>query len=164
MLAGTDGHGQEPEEQEPQEDLERQAEQVGGPIASIADGVRGVRAGLRAAGVQEKRLTIVRVPGANELPSALQLLAPRARFDVFVALGVLIRGETIHYELIAESASHALQRVALDTRTPVINGVIAVETTAQAAARCGGRIDRGAEFARAALEMADLKRRLKTPQ
>jgi 6,7-dimethyl-8-ribityllumazine synthase len=54
--------------------------------------------------------------------------------------------------------------VALDTRTPVINGVIAVETAAQAAARCGGRIDRGAEFARAALEMADLKRRLKTPQ
>jgi len=126
--------------------------------------LRQVCAGLRAAGVQEKRLTIVRVPGANELPTALQLLAQRARFDVFVALGVLIRGETIHYELIAESASHALQRVALDTRTPVINGVIAVETAAQAAARCGGRIDRGAEFARAALEMADLKRRLRKPQ
>jgi len=126
--------------------------------------LRQVCAGLRAAGVQEKRLTIVRVPGANELPSALQLLAQRARFDVLVALGVLIRGETIHYELIAESASHALQRVALDARTPVINGVIAVETAAQAAARCGGRIDRGAEFARAALAMADLKRRLRKPQ
>jgi 6,7-dimethyl-8-ribityllumazine synthase len=125
--------------------------------------LRQVCAGLRAAGVQEKCLTIIRVPGANELPSAVQLLAQRARFDVFVALGVLIRGETIHYELIAESASHALQRVALDTRTPVINGVIAVETAAQAAARCGGRIDRGAEFARAALEMADLKRRLRKP-
>jgi len=123
-----------------------------------------VCAGLRAAGVPEKRLTIVRVPGANELPSALQLLAQSARFDVFVALGVLIRGDTIHYELIADAASHALQRVALDTRTPVINGVIAVETAAQAAARCGGRIDRGAEFARAALEMADLKLRLKKPQ
>ncbi|HTZ19523.1 MAG TPA: 6,7-dimethyl-8-ribityllumazine synthase [Opitutaceae bacterium] len=122
--------------------------------------LRQVCAGLRFAGVREKRLTIVRVPGANELPSALQLLAHRARCDVFVALGVLIRGETIHYELIADATSHALQRVALDTRTPVINGVIAVETTAQAAARCGGRIDRGAEFAQAALAMADLKRRL----
>jgi len=121
--------------------------------------LRQVCAGLRAAGVREKRLTIVRVPGANELPSALQLLAPRARFDVFVALGVLIRGDTIHYELIADATAHALQRVALDTRIPVINGVIAVETAAQAAARCGGRIDRGTEFARAALAMADLKRR-----
>ena len=126
--------------------------------------LRQVCAGLRASGVQEKRLTIVRVPGANELPSALQLLAQRARFDVLVALGVLIRGDTIHYELIADAASHALQRVALDTRTPVINGVIAVETAAQAAARCGGRIDRGTEFARAALAMADLKRRLRKPQ
>jgi 6,7-dimethyl-8-ribityllumazine synthase len=123
--------------------------------------LRQVCAGLRAAGVKEKRLMIVRVPGANELPSALQLLALRARYDVFVALGVLIRGDTIHYELIADAASHALQRVALDTRTPVINGVIAVETAAQAAARCGGRIDRGTEFARAALAMADLKRRLR---
>jgi 6,7-dimethyl-8-ribityllumazine synthase len=125
--------------------------------------LRQVCAGLRAAGVREKRLTIVRVPGANELPSALQLLALHKRCDVLVALGVLIRGETIHYELIADATSHALQRVALDTRTSVINGVIAVETAAQAEARCGGRIDRGAEFARAALEMADLKRRLRKP-
>ena len=123
--------------------------------------LRQVCAGLRAAGVPEKRLTIVRVPGASELPSALQLLALRARFDVFVALGVLIRGDTIHYELIADATAHALQRVALDTRTPVINGVIAVETAAQAAARCGGRIDRGTEFAQAALAMADLNRRLR---
>ena len=123
--------------------------------------LRQVCAGLHTAGVPEKRLMIVRVPGANELPSALQLLAQRTRCDVFVALGVLIRGDTIHYELIADATAHALQRVALDTRTPVINGVIAVETAAQAAARCGGRIDRGTEFARAALAMADLKHRLR---
>jgi 6,7-dimethyl-8-ribityllumazine synthase len=120
-----------------------------------------VSAHLRAAGVKAARLTVVRVPGSNELPSAVQLLAGSARFDVLLALGVLIRGDTIHYELIAEATTHALQRVALDTRTPVINGVIVAETRAQAEARCRGRINRGAEFAQAALEMAALARRLR---
>ncbi|MBI5380592.1 MAG: 6,7-dimethyl-8-ribityllumazine synthase [Opitutae bacterium] len=120
-----------------------------------------VCARLRAAGVAERRLTVVRVPGSNELPSAVQLLGLKERCDVLIALGVLIRGDTIHYELIADAATHALQRVALDLRTPVINGVVVAETPAQAKARCGGKIDRGAEFAQAALEMAALNRRLR---
>ena len=113
---------------------------------------------LKAAGAAEP--TVVRVPGSNELPVAIQALADRREFDALIALGVLIRGDTIHYELIADATTHALQRVALDLRTPVINGVVVAENQAQAEARCRGKIDRGAEFAQSALEMAALKRRL----
>ena len=115
---------------------------------------------LRAAGVKETKIKVERVPGSNELPVAAHLLAKRMPFDVIIALGVLIRGDTIHYELIADAATQALQRVALKSDTPVINGVVVAETQDQAEARCRGKINRGAEFARAALEMAALKRRL----
>ena len=115
---------------------------------------------LRKMGVKERNLTIVRVPGSNELPAAVQLLARKQRPDVLMALGVIIRGDTIHYELTAEAVTHALQRVALDTGRPVINGVVAAENEAQAAKRCLGEINRGAEFARACLEMAALRREL----
>ncbi|MDE3083601.1 MAG: 6,7-dimethyl-8-ribityllumazine synthase [Verrucomicrobiota bacterium] len=118
-----------------------------------------VRAHLRAAGVKEKKLAVVRVPGSNELPYAAQLLARRTKFDALIALGVLIRGDTLHFEFIAQAAAHALQRVALDEHTPIINGIIVAETRAQAETRCLGKINRGAEFARAALETAALKRK-----
>lgn len=123
--------------------------------------VAQVRAKLLAAGVKPKRLPLHRVPGSHELPTAAQLLLTSRRLDAVIALGVIIRGDTIHYELVAEAATQGLLRVALDTRTPVIAGVIAVENLAQAQARCTGPIDRGAEFAQAALEMATLKRSLK---
>ena len=90
----------------------------------------------------------------------MQLLCRRRRPDVCIALGVIIRGETLHYELVAEAASQGLMQVALETRIPVINGVIVAENERQAAARCGGPIRKGAEFAQAALEMAALERRL----
>ena len=121
--------------------------------------LRQAVAELRRAGVRERRITVVRVPGSHELPSAVQWLAAR-RPDVCLALGVIIRGGTLHYELVAQAAAQGLLRVALDTGVPVINGVIVAESPRQAAARCGGRIRRGAEFARAALEMAALKRGL----
>ena len=117
---------------------------------------------LRASGVKEKAIEVVRVPGSNELPSALQLLAKGRRFDVLIALGVLIRGDTIHYELIAEAATHGLQRLSLDLCVPVINGIVVAEKQSQADARCFGKVPRGAEFAQSALEMATLKRRLKS--
>lgn len=119
-----------------------------------------VTARLRAAGIREKNLPVVRVPGSNELPVAAQLLAARYRFDALIALGVVIRGGTPHYELIARSSSEGLQQVALAARLPVINGVIVAESEAQAEERCLGPIDRGAEFAAAALEMAALRRAL----
>ncbi|MGA3008217.1 MAG: 6,7-dimethyl-8-ribityllumazine synthase [Opitutaceae bacterium] len=116
---------------------------------------------LHAAGVRKKRLTVVRVPGSNELPAAVQWLASHERFDALIALGVLIRGDTLHFEFVATAATQALQRVALDTGLPVINGIIVAENYAQAETRCVGRISRGAEFAQAALEMAALKRQLR---
>jgi 6,7-dimethyl-8-ribityllumazine synthase len=118
-----------------------------------------VLGGLRAAGVKEKLLTVVRVPGSNELPVAAQWLAAR-RPDCVIALGVLLKGGTSHHEVVAQGATVALQQVALAHGIAVINGVVVAETWKQAAARCAGRLDRGAEFARAALEMAALKRRL----
>jgi 6,7-dimethyl-8-ribityllumazine synthase len=119
-----------------------------------------VRARLAASGVKEKNVKVVRVPGSNELPVAARLLVDAAKPDAVIALGVIVRGDTIHYELIATAATNGLMDVALESRVPVINGVVVAENEAQARARCKGRIDRGAEFADAALAMAALRRRL----
>lgn len=128
---------------------------------TLVDGLLDrVTEGLAQAGVRSVDVTIVRVPGSHEVPWAVQRLAVAGRRDCVVGLGVLIAGDTNHHELVGESVSHALQRVSLDTGVPVINGVMAVNSLAQARARCVGRINRGAEFAAAALEMAVLKRRL----
>jgi len=125
----------------------------------LVDALLGdVRARLRAAGVRAGRITVVRVPGSNELPSAVQLLCRRLRPDVCIALGVVIRGETRHFELVADASSQGLMHVALENRRPVINGVIVAENARQAEARCRGRLRRGAEFAQSALEMAALRR------
>ena len=117
---------------------------------------------LTAAGVKEKRITVVRVPGSHEVPWAAQALARRRGCHCVIGLGVLIAGDTNHHEMVGQSVSFALQQIALTTGTPVINGVMVVANLKQAEERCGGAISRGAEFARAALEMAALKRSLPT--
>lgn len=116
--------------------------------------------GLLGAGVKETALILVRVPGSHEVPWAANELARRGRPDVVIALGVLIGGDTSHHEMVGASVSAALQQVAVETRVPVINGVIVTNTRPQAIARCRGKINRGGEFATAALEMAALRRRL----
>lgn len=127
---------------------------------ALVDGLLArVVAGLQVAGVKPANITIARVPGSHEVPWAAQVLAHDGRHDCVMGLGVLIAGDTNHHEMVGESVSHALQRVALDARVPVINGVMVVNSLAQAKARCLGRINRGAEFAAAALEMAALRRR-----
>jgi 6,7-dimethyl-8-ribityllumazine synthase len=122
--------------------------------------LKRVLAGLSAAGVKDQNVTLVRVPGSNELPVAARLLIDAGKKDAVIALGVIIRGGTIHFELIATAATQGLMDVALSSRVPVINGVIVAENLAQAKARCAGRIDRGGEFADAAVSMAALGRRL----
>jgi 6,7-dimethyl-8-ribityllumazine synthase len=117
-----------------------------------------VQAELAAAGVKKTRLKLLRVPGSAELPVAAQWLAQGGSMHCVVALGVLIKGGTMHHQIVGQSVTDALQQVALATRTPVINGVLVVENRKQAEARCTGKISRGAEFARAGLEMATLKR------
>lgn len=129
---------------------------------ALVDGLLAqLTAGLGGAGVRVGELAIVRVPGSHEVPWAAGRLAASRRFDCVVALGVLIGGDTNHHEMVGLSVSQALQRVALDTGIPVINGVIVTDTVAQARARCTGKINRGAEFAQAALAMAELKLSLK---
>lgn len=127
---------------------------------TLVDGMlERVMAGLRAAGVKEKNVTVTRVPGSHEVPWAAGALAKVTKIDCVIGLGVLIAGDTNHHEMVGDSVSHALQRVALDSGIPVINGVIVVNSLAQAKERCVGRINRGAEFAAAALEMAAVRRR-----
>lgn len=117
-----------------------------------------VRTRLTEAGVPVARITVLRVPGSHEVPVAAQWLARGGKRDVVIALGVLIGGDTSHHEMVGQSVSQALQQVALASGTPVINGVVVANTFKQAEARCRGKINRGAEFAQAALEMAALKR------
>ena len=115
---------------------------------------------LTAAGVPSASIETVRVPGSHEVPWAAQQLAASGRFDVVITLGVLIAGDTNHHEMVGDAVAAALMRVSLDTGVPVINGVIVVNNLAQAEARTTGAINRGTEFAAAALEMAALKKQL----
>ncbi|MCW5548850.1 MAG: 6,7-dimethyl-8-ribityllumazine synthase [Opitutaceae bacterium] len=127
--------------------------------AALVDGLLAAfRATLERHGVAAVRIEVVRVPGSHELPYAIQRLADSGEHDCLVALGVLIGGDTNHHEMVGASVSAALQTITLQSRLPVINGVIVANTRAQAEARCTGAINRGAEFASAALEMAALKR------
>lgn len=106
-----------------------------------------------AAGVKKDALELIRVPGSHEIPYTLSMLAETRQFNCLIALGVIIAGETDHHEIIAQSTSLAIQQIAMETQTPVINGIITA-TREQAEARCGGEINRGVEFANGALEMA----------
>jgi 6,7-dimethyl-8-ribityllumazine synthase len=116
---------------------------------------------LRHRGAAEGDLEVVWVPGSFELPLTCRWAAESKRFDAVLAFGVLIRGETEHFRLVAEAVTRGLQWVALETGVPVLHGVLAVHDADQAAARTGGELgNRGAEVALAALPMAQLKRQL----
>ncbi|MFO1447572.1 MAG: 6,7-dimethyl-8-ribityllumazine synthase [Opitutaceae bacterium] len=123
--------------------------------------VERAQATLIAAGVKASRIRLERVPGSHEIPYGIDALLRSGRFDCALALGVLIGGDTNHHEMVGNSVSQALQHISLARRTPVINGVIVANTRAQAEDRTIGRINRGVEFAQAALEMAALHRRLR---
>jgi 6,7-dimethyl-8-ribityllumazine synthase len=98
----------------------------------------------------------VAVAGALEIPLALQWLAQCGRFDALVAIGAVIRGETHHFEVVANESARGVMEVALETGIPVANGILTTEDEAQARARQ----DKGAEAVRVAHEMARLKRQL----
>ena len=103
-------------------------------------------------GVAEDDIEIVSVPGALEIGLALKLLAQSDDFDALVALGCVIRGETYHFELVCNESARAVTSVALDTLVPVANAILTVENLEQAEAR----LDKGAQAARVAVEMAAL--------
>jgi 6,7-dimethyl-8-ribityllumazine synthase len=108
---------------------------------------------LLALGVLEKHITHVKVPGALEVPVALQALAERDDFDALIALGCIIRGETYHFELVANESGSAVTRIALDYQLPIANAILTVENLEQAVAR---QVDKGRDAARVAVEMAHL--------
>ena len=95
----------------------------------------------------------VTVPGALEIPQALKALAESGDFDALVALGCVIRGETYHFELVANESGAGVMRVALDHGVPIANAILTVDTEAQAWARAEGK---GRDAARVAVEMANL--------
>jgi 6,7-dimethyl-8-ribityllumazine synthase len=117
--------------------------------------VAAARATFAAHGVGEDRLDVVRVPGAWELPQVAASLAER--YAGVVALGCVVRGDTRHFEHVADECARGLMQVALVSGVPVANGVLAVEAHADAEARAGGAHgNKGEECALAVLEMANL--------
>ena len=121
--------------------------------------VDGALACLREHGVPGDAIDVIRVPGAWEIPQAAEYVADRG-YAAILALGCVIRGDTRHYEHVADNCAQALMRVALDRRIIVLNGVLAVERHEDALARAGGAHgNKGEEVALAALEMIDLWRK-----
>ena len=112
---------------------------------------------LRRSGVAEADLRVVWVPGAYEIPVACQSLIDAKKPNALVALGCVIRGQTSHYEHIAQSVSDHLQRIAIQNRIPVGFGVVTVENMEQALDRAGGKHgNKGRDAARSAIEMVRL--------
>lgn len=110
-------------------------------------------------------IDLVRVPGAWEIPAALEELAAADRYDALVALGAVLRGETAHFEFLAAEASRGIARVAGVYRVPIGFGLLTCDTPRQAEERSGGKAgNKGREAALAALEMADLVRQLRTAE
>jgi len=119
--------------------------------------VDGALAGLAENGVAHDDVTVVWVPGAFEIPLVARQLATSSRFDAIVCLGVVIRGETAHFELVSNEAAHGIAEVARETGVPCIFEVLATQDLAQAEARAGGMHgNKGWEAAEAALEMVSL--------
>ena len=106
---------------------------------------------LLALGVQEKNITHVTVPGALEVPVALQAMAERDDFDALIALGCIIRGETYHFELVANESGSSVSRLSLDYQIPIANAILTTENLEQAVAR---QTEKGQDAARVAVEMA----------
>ena len=109
--------------------------------------IAGAKAALEDEG---HKADVITVPGALEIPGAIALAAESGRYDGFVAIGVVIRGETYHFELVCNESARGVTQVQLDHMIPVANAILTVENAAQAEARIG----KGAEAARVAVELA----------
>jgi 6,7-dimethyl-8-ribityllumazine synthase len=127
--------------------------------------LEGAREALRRQRVPDSRVDVVWVPGAFELPVAAEAAAASDHYDVIVALGCVIRGETAHFEYVAGEAARGLGNVALAHRIAVGFGVLTTETLEQALARAGGPAgNKGGEAAEAALQTADVLEQLGAPR
>jgi len=115
--------------------------------------LKGAQAAARELGVEA---SVVTVPGALEIPLTLQWMAQSGRYEALAALGVVIRGETHHFEIVANESARGVMEVSLECGLPIANGILTTEDEAQALAR----LDKGAEAVRVAIEMARLKERM----
>jgi len=122
--------------------------------AAVTDALAAAcKSELAALGVSDKDVDHVTVPGALEVPVALQAMAEKSHYDALIALGCIIRGETYHFELVANESGAAVTRVALDYQLPIANAILTTENMAQAVAR---QDEKGRDAARVAVEMANL--------
>ncbi len=122
--------------------------------APITDALaQACKAELLALGVAEKDIDHVTVPGALEVPVALQAMAEKSKYDALVALGCIVRGETYHFELVANESGAGVTRISLDYQLPIANAILTTEDMPQAVAR---QTDKGRDAARVAVEMANL--------
>ena len=122
--------------------------------------IEGARAALEKAGHSVELLT---VPGALEIPAAIALAAENGRYDAFVAIGVVIRGETYHFEIVAGESARGIMALTIDGLA-IGNGIITVENEEQALARADKtRKNKGGEAAQAALALLDLRARFSAP-
>lgn len=130
----------------------------------VVDGLlAGAMATLKANGVKEENITLVRAPGAFEIPLVAKKVAAQKKHDAIIALGVVIRGDTPHFEYVAGSCVNGIAQISLDYDVPVAFGVLTVNTDEQAINRIGGRADighKGVEAASAALEMINVLKQL----
>jgi 6,7-dimethyl-8-ribityllumazine synthase len=125
--------------------------------------VAGAVDALLRHGASEKSIEIVRVPGAFDMPLAVRRLAFSKRYDLIVALGAVIKGATAHFDFVAGECAAGLARAGLDSGVPVGFGVLTCDTLEQAIDRAGGKSgNKGGDAALAALEMANLLKRLDT--
>jgi len=122
---------------------------------------RGALDALSKAGANKDEIEIFNVPGAFELPVAAMKAAETGTFDAVICLGVVIRGETPHFDYVAGQAAAGIMQASMDTGIPVMFGVVTANTVEQAQARCGGDVgNKGYEAAMSAIEMANLLREM----
>ncbi|KAI9018400.1 putative 6,7-dimethyl-8-ribityllumazine synthase [Hyaloraphidium curvatum] len=132
-------------------------------VMSLVDGAAADLVGKFK--VKKENVTVAAVPGSYELPFACKAHIATGKYDAVIAVGVLIKGGTMHFEYIAESVTHGIMRVQLDTDVPVIFGVLTCLTEDQAKVRAGIRVgddeghNHGLDWAAAAVEMALLKKK-----
>jgi 6,7-dimethyl-8-ribityllumazine synthase len=113
---------------------------------------------LTALGVQQARVTVVSVPGALEIPLALQQLAASGHYHALIALGAVVRGDTYHFEVVSNESAAGVTQVQLDAGLPIANGILTTDTEEQALARVA---QKGGDCAEVAVEMANLIREIR---
>jgi len=130
--------------------------------APIGDGLlRACLGELARLGVAEEDVLLVTVPGALEIPVALNALAHTGQFDALIALGAVIRGETYHFEIVANESAAGVARIGVIFGIPIANAILTTENEEQALARM---VEKGVDAARVAVEMANLVRALQVPE